>query len=213
MDKLLFIGICAVVILIMCIQIYRSYSWESMIKKKQGDYVTKTHVRSNTKQYYAPLCTAVVCMFVLVALPQTSIKNETSADQIAVFTNETATDDSSDGIAYAESAPLTTNQYLKSSSAAENFVSVINEIRKGMNDFDVVIQQVNPKANEYVAENFISIIRNAEITEMEGVIDEHDYIVTIYDDVYVETTYALKEYEDYYVLCDAEYNLCYYISK
>ena len=75
------------------------------------------------------------------------------------------------------------------------------------------IMKINPKANEYVAENFISIIRNAEITEMEGVIDEHDYIVTIYDDVNVETTYALKEYEDYYVLCDAEYNLCYYISK
>ena len=48
MGNYILIGICLVVILIMSIQLYRTYSWQKLLDKKQSEFINKPHVKANT---------------------------------------------------------------------------------------------------------------------------------------------------------------------
>ena len=111
MENYILIGICLVVILTMSIQLYRTYSWQKLLDKKQSEFINKSHIKVNTKQYYAPLGMAMCCMLMVFIAPSNDMNfagspevADESSNQMVAF----ATFDSTDDTEYKTESAVTT---------------------------------------------------------------------------------------------------------
>ena len=224
MENYILIGICLVVILTMSIQLYRTYSWQKLLDKKQSEFINKSHIKVNTKQYYAPLGMAMCCMLMVFIAPSNDMNfagspevADESSNQMVAF----ATFDSTDDTEYKTESAVTTalgalkqpNELAETSRAegdANDFVDIVNG---ACDSVKVILERVNPLAKAYSSDEIISILSNNDITITNETISDSDYLITIINDTNTSVVYALKEFENYYIICDTTYSECYYVTK
>lgn len=220
MEKYILTGVCILVIVVMCIQLYRTYCWKKMLRNKQAEFVKNPHVRTETKPLYASLGIAACCMLMIFVYPESK---EKASFSLSASGQDQAEEYSSDAVFYdvnestrAETAmdTIISNEGIAATKAKSVLSGLITAQTALLNDTSIMIQmeQVNPLASVYSEEDFANLLRDKQLQETENYISESDYMITIiYGDS--STVYAFKEFDDCFILCDAEYSECYYIEK
>ncbi len=224
--------ICALIIILTSVQLYRTLSWQRLISRKQAEF-GNFKIKNSTKPYYAGLATSfVVMVMVNITLPsQLSMSKgveENASEESQVMMMEMAPEENAvakeaDGESY-DSKMLENSAVASSTTATEDSLSgemVLSDRLEMLNNFiadekafTYDIKKVNETANDYSDEEILGFFRNKELSYSYEEINDCDYELTLTskDETDVEV-YTIKEFETYFVVCDNEYKECYYVYK
>ena len=90
MESYILIALCILVICIMCFQLYRTYTWQRLLDKKQAEFIEKPHVHVDTKAIYAPLSLSMCCLLLVFVNPMNLTSSKESLDAAIYETSSIA---------------------------------------------------------------------------------------------------------------------------
>ena len=125
-----------------------------------------------------------------------------------------------DGVETKDDASVTTavgslkqSNQLAETARTDKAGIYLAEVVNGTNvSVNITLEQVNPLAKKYSSDEIMSILNDSNIQATNETISESDYLITMSDEN-TNIVYALKEFENYFIICDVTYSECYYVMK
>lgn len=203
----------AIVLVVLCYQLYQSVAWSKRIENKKKQFTMDYHVVTPTKRLYTEISATCLVLF-MVCIPTSAFSNiniteKKEATNYMIQTVKSGEDESytydqvnEDGYSEKSTETLTMN-------SASNLLSK-NRIIDTLNQ-PYMIRKVNEDANDIDIDAVLSIVDQlVDASQTMDSILSYDYEILAEND---NVILLVKDEGNRYLICVVEDDVCYYLNK